>query len=84
MNGEYEIDEHTFRGMEVSEQNWILFQTFNAKREECEGRFCEIEKEHTKLCVKVDRRKKVDTSLGIGSGVVGGLIGYFMKALVFK
>ena len=67
-NGEYEIDEATFKGMTVEQQNWILFKTYNSDREKDNKRFKTIE-----------NRKLADRGLSIGSGFVGGFIAVLLK-----
>ena len=47
MTDEYNIDEKTFSGMTVKKQNWILYTTFNAFRDQTTGKF----KVHTKVLV---------------------------------
>ncbi len=83
MNGEYEIDEQTWRGLDLAEQTWMLYRTFNRQRDECEKRMCHIESEHTDLCKRFDRRKRVDSSFAGVMGFVGGLVG-FLASRLFK
>lgn len=72
-NGEYEIDKDTFRKMDVSDQNWILYTTFNKQREDCDDRFC-----------KLENRKKVDTAVAGGGGFIGGITAVILKWFFFK
>jgi hypothetical protein len=69
-NGEYEIDEETFKDLKPSQQNWLLFKTFNTDRAEVDKRFEVLEK-----------RKLVDRTLSVGSGFVGGFMAILMKRL---
>ena len=39
MTDEYNIDEKTFIGMTTKRQNWILYTTFNAFRDQTTGKF---------------------------------------------
>lgn len=70
-NGEYEIDEKTFRGMTIKQQNWITFKTFNAYREDTNIRI-----------KKLESRKTVNTvASGIG-GFFGGIIAVIGKKVL--
>ena len=73
MNGEYEIDEATFKSMETDNQLWILYKTFNQQRDDCELRFCTLEK-----------RKKFDTATAGGSGLLGGFLAVVAKWIMFR
>ena len=83
LNGEYEIDEQTWRSLDLTEQTWVLYRTFNRQRDICEKRMCGIEHEHTEICKLFDRRKKVDSTFAGVMGFVGGLIG-FLASKLFK
>ncbi len=48
-----------------------------------EKRMCHIESEHTDLCKRFDRRKRVDSSFAGVMGFVGGLVG-FLASRLFK
>ncbi len=61
----------------------MLYRTFNRQRDECEKRMCHIESEHTDLCKRFDRRKRVDSSFAGVMGFVGGLVG-FLASRLFK
>jgi len=73
MNGEYRIDEQTYKAMDHASQNWMLFQTFNSYRDECDGRFR-----------KLENRKRIDTALSSGSGLLGGFLAIIASKLWFK
>jgi len=70
MNGEYEIDKDTFMGLDTSKQNWMMYQTFNKYRVDCNERFSESENRLEKL----ENRKRFDTAVSGSAGVVGGFI----------
>jgi hypothetical protein len=72
-DGEYQIDEDTFKGMSVERQNWIIYSTFNKQRDDCNKRFCKLEKS-----------KRIDKGLAIGSGFAGGLTAWLGKWIFFK
>jgi len=72
VNGEYEIDEDTFKRMPVDDQNWIMYRTFNAHRIACNLRLCQIESRSEKL----EKRRYWNTTVGAGSGIVGGALAY--------
>lgn len=72
-NGEYNIDEETFKGMTVKQQNWITYTTFNQYRNKTDGRLKRLE-----------RRKKVDTAVAGSGGFIGGIIAVLGKYLLFK
>ena len=76
-NGEYEIDEPTFKRMPVDDQNWIMYRTFNAHRVHCEQRLCTIEGRTDKL----ERRRYFNTTVGAGSGIIGGAVAYLAAKL---
>jgi hypothetical protein len=74
MNG-IKIDENEFEQMTGSRQNVILFKNtekiielFESHRGVCEKRFSKIE----------DRKKK-DTALASGTGIIGGAIAYILS-----
>ena len=69
MNGDYKIDKDTFMAMDQGKQLWMMFKTFNAYRDESETRFGKLEK-----------RKRFDTAVSGGSGLIGG----FMAVLASK
>lgn len=69
MNGEYEIDEDTFRGMPVDKQNWIQYKTFNKYRTDTD---CRLD--------KLEKRKRKDAAVSSASGLIGG----FMAVVVSK
>jgi hypothetical protein len=70
-----------------------IYNKICEQQEKCEERICNMEKdiqdkasqtEFVELATRFDRRKKVDTSLGIASGFIGGVVGFFLKAFAFK
>lgn len=67
-DGQYEIDEQTFKGMTIKQQNWITFTTFNQYREDTDKRIKTIE-----------NRRVVDKGMAIGSGFIGGFIAMLTK-----
>ena len=71
-NGFYEIDETTFKKMGPTEQNWILFTTFNRYRSTCEGRFNSIEKKQ-----KLEGFGRISASAVFGS--IGGYLYQLLK-----
>lgn len=75
MNGEYEIDEKTFRDMPIDKQNWIMFKTFNSYRDTTDARL-----------KKLESRKHINGILGgAGSAVlVFGLAALGKIAGLFK
>lgn len=72
MNGKFEIDKDTYKKMDASDQNWILFETFNGYREETDEKIECLQK-------KVSLWKKVDLSMSAVTGIVGGFL-----AVIFK
>jgi hypothetical protein len=67
-DGQYEIDEATFKKMSLKDQNWITFTTFNQYRKDTDKRIKTIE-----------NRKITDKGMAIGSGFVGGFIAILTK-----
>ena len=91
-NGDYEIDEATWRSLTVERQLWLIFCEFNGQRKECHKEFCRLRDELNKkanqidlttLATKFDRRKRVDTTFAGTMGFVGGVIG-FLGSKLFK
>ena len=72
-----EIDEHEFKKLPQSDQNWIVLKTFQKQTQECEGRFCEIEGD-------VRFFKWVHTAAAGFGGVIGGIIAVIGHALFIK
>lgn len=70
MNGDYKVDENTFKSLDHASQNWMLFSTFNEYRDACELRFKKLEK-----------RKLFDTTVSGGSGLVGGFLAVLASKL---
>ena len=62
-DGEYQIDEDVFKTMSRENQLWILYSTFNIQRDECDKRFC-----------KIERQKRVNTAVAAGGGFIGGVV----------
>ena len=72
MNGKYEIDEEAFLAMSVKHQNLMMFKTYNADREEIDGRLTRLEK-----------RKRIDTAASAGGGFFGGIMAVLLKWGIF-
>ena len=72
-DGEFQIDEETFKGMPAEDQNWIMFKTFNQHRVDCHKRF-----------LKLEKSKRIDKGIAIGSGFAGGLTAWIGKWIFFK
>ena len=79
MNGKYELDKETYMNMSVEEQNWIMFKTYNSDRvdseehrKHCDDRFC-----------KLEQRKKTDTAIASGSGILAAIGAMFTKWITF-
>jgi len=67
-NGDYEIDEATFKSMPLDSQNWIMYRTFNAHRLLCDHRICAIESKMD----KIDKLRNKLVYLASGFGIAGG------------
>ena len=67
-NGDYEIDEKTFKEMPIESQTWLIFTTFNSDRKAVDTRFKTIE-----------HRKLTDRALSVGAGFVGGFMAVLAK-----
>ena len=89
-NGDYEIDEATWRSLSVERQLWLIFQEFNGQRKECHREFCRLredieskasQNDLTELAKKFDRRKKVDTQFAGIMGFIGGIAGFLGSKL---
>ena len=68
VNMEYEIDEQSFKNMPVSDQNYMLYRTFNSHRSACDDRICAIERQ-------LEGIKSLKTRLlylASGFGIAGG------------
>jgi len=72
-NGEYEIDEYTFRKMSVDSQNWIMYKTFNAHRLQCDKRLCGIEEDQKLLKSEIQNKKFSGKIISAASGAFAGL-----------
>jgi hypothetical protein len=82
MNGDYHVDEQTFRSLDASKQNWMMYQTFNEYRVSCEQKFTDTEKDITDLATRFDRRKKWDSGAASVTGFIGGFIAFFFSKLL--
>ena len=71
-NGEYEIDEATFKSWPTEQQNWVMFTTFNKYRDNTDIRLKSLE-----------NRKKLNTAVAATSGFGGGFLAVFLKS-IFK
>ena len=71
-NGEYEIDEATFKGWSEENRSWVMFKTFNKYRDDTDIRLKNLEK-----------RKKLNTAVAATSGFGGGFLAVFLKS-IFK
>ena len=88
MNG---ISKETYQGYDTYSKLNTLFdyihEIYNVSCQDdtaLSDRIDSVQSEVTTLGKKFNRRKKVDTSLGIGSGFLGGIAGFFMKTFLFK
>lgn len=72
-NGDYEIDEQTFMGMTVQQQNWMTFKTFNKYREVTDNRIKTLE-----------NGRRIDKAISAGAGVLGGAMAVIGKWFFFK
>ena len=68
VNMEYEIDEQSFKNMPVSDQNYMLYRTFNSHRSACDDRICAIEQQLKQL----DKLRSKLLYLASGFGIAGG------------
>ena len=87
------INEEEFKKADSSTQLWYLYKgqehTQNIQEKilnqcscrvtECQSKFNEQEKEQNKRITKLERRKRLDTSLSIGSGTIGGFIAVIIR-----
>ena len=89
-NGDYEIDELTWRSLSVERQLWLIFCEFNHQRRECHNEFCRLrqdveskasQSDLTALATRFDRRKKIDTQFAGIMGFVGGIAGFIGSKL---
>ena len=71
-NGEYEIDEATFKKWPEEDRSWVMFKTFNKYRDDTDTRLDSLEK-----------RKKLNTAVAATSGFGGGFLAVFLKS-IFK
>lgn len=84
--GDYHINDDDFMGLDAAKRDLMIFKKVNMQVAECEERFCMMERKHTELATRFDRRKRVDTQFAGTMGLVGGVIGYLGSKLfgVFK
>ena len=79
-NGEVTIDKETFQNMAPDDQNWTLFKTIQAQKA-----FCHTQVEIVGVEIgKLKRRKKIDTGIAAGTGVLGGALAMMAKWTFFK
>jgi hypothetical protein len=68
------ISRETFEGMDPGSKLNVLYDYAS----DAHKYVCETQKQIEALEKKVDRRKKFDTSMATGAGLVGGFVAHFI------
>jgi hypothetical protein len=68
MNGEYHVEKEDWAGMTTDGKLWMIYNTFNQHRNDCDKRFCKLEK-----------RQMVNTLSATGAGLIGGFLAMIGK-----
>ena len=79
-NGEVTIDKETFQNMAPDDQNWTLFKTIQSQKAFCQKHVASVDGKINKL----KARKKIDTGIAAGTGVLGGALAMMAKWTFFK
>lgn len=79
MNG-VKVSKEVFSGMDHSAQNTILFENTEKILETLASQALLCDSKHA----KIERRKKIDTSLGVASGFIGGFMAMIGKWIIIK